>query len=395
MAEALVLGEWTFDSATRRLTRVGDERRLSPKAAGVLAALAESPGQVWSRDALMEKIWPDVTVSEEVLTHAIAEIRRGLCDDARKPRFLETVHKSGYRLMRSTVGSRAGAESAGSDPELYAAYLTARDLYERGGVVNMLAAIVGFESVLREAPTNLLARVGLAKALTFIDCLHPVDFNAVLDQCEKAHRTASNSAEVLAAEGFARSVSGEVIEGARRLAAAIALDPNSAEMHYLFGRACMAGLRLEAALPMLHRAAALRADDFHSLILCGKLLQMMGEDEKARRYYRSALTRIECRLEVQPDDFRALCGRVRVFVQLGRREDVHGTMEALATHSDPLHYSFACSLALTGANDDALDILEQLVEGGWRYRAWLDRDPDFAALRTTRRYRRLAASTRA
>jgi DNA-binding winged helix-turn-helix (wHTH) protein len=391
MIKAFALGDWTFDTTSRRLLRGSDERRLSPKAAHVLSALADSPGQVWSRDALMEKVWPNVTVSEEVLTHAIAEIRRALSDSARKPRFLETVHKSGYRLLQATSASAADA-GTGCDLELYATYLKALDLYERGGVGNTRAAIVLFESILERAPDFLLARVGLAKALTFVDCLYPVDFRAALDQCEKARKAAPNSAEALAADGFARSASGDFAEGARRITAAVTLNPESAEAHYLFGRACMAMLRLDAALPALHRAAVLRADDFYAIVLCGKLLQMTGETEKALGYYRRALGRIEARLEVQADDYRALCGKVRCLTQLGRHEDATRAMERVTGHDDPLHYALACSLAQTGAHGDALEVLEQIVESGWRYRHWLGCDPDFAALRGTRRYQRLAAS---
>ncbi|MGZ8283840.1 MAG: winged helix-turn-helix domain-containing protein, partial [Allosphingosinicella sp.] len=68
----LTIGNWSFDPASRALRRRGTERRLTPKASGVLQALAETPRQVWSRDALLERVWPDVIVGEEVLTHAIA-----------------------------------------------------------------------------------------------------------------------------------------------------------------------------------------------------------------------------------------------------------------------------------------------------------------------------------
>src|SRR5262245_10870176 len=104
----LKIGEFLFDPSTRRVFRGHDERRLSPKAASVLLALAETPGQVWSRDALLERVWPTVTVGEEVLTHAIAELRRALHDDFRSPRYLQTVHKSGYRLLLGTENVHDG-----------------------------------------------------------------------------------------------------------------------------------------------------------------------------------------------------------------------------------------------------------------------------------------------
>ncbi len=95
----LNIGAWIFEPASRRLVAGRTERRLSPKAAHILAALAETPRQVWSRDALLERVWPRVHVGEEVLTHAIAELRKALGDDFRRPAYVETVHKSGYRLL--------------------------------------------------------------------------------------------------------------------------------------------------------------------------------------------------------------------------------------------------------------------------------------------------------
>src|SRR5688572_11366928 len=94
----IIIGQWTFDPATRRLLAGGEERRISPKASDVLEALATSAPQVWSRDALLERVWPGVIVGEEVLTHAIAELRRNLGDDFRNPLHIETIHKRGYRL---------------------------------------------------------------------------------------------------------------------------------------------------------------------------------------------------------------------------------------------------------------------------------------------------------
>ena len=86
--------------------RAGGAPALSPKAADVLEALAEMPERVWSRDALLERVWPRVIVGEEVLTHAIAEVRAGLGDDFRAPHIIETVYKRGYRLKCAVKRAR-------------------------------------------------------------------------------------------------------------------------------------------------------------------------------------------------------------------------------------------------------------------------------------------------
>lgn len=103
----LEIGDWLVDPATRRISRGETARRVSPKAAQVLSMLAEAAGGVVSRKELLDRAWPEVTVGEEVLTQAIAELRRAFQDSARAPLFIETVHKAGYRLLAPV--RRAGA----------------------------------------------------------------------------------------------------------------------------------------------------------------------------------------------------------------------------------------------------------------------------------------------
>ena len=97
------LGDWLVDPATRQLSREteqgSDRVRLVPKAMAVLVALHEAGGQVLSREALMEAVWPEVTVGEEVLTRAIADLRKALGDSRQQPRYIQTVQKTGYRLL--------------------------------------------------------------------------------------------------------------------------------------------------------------------------------------------------------------------------------------------------------------------------------------------------------
>ena len=107
------LGIWRVDPLGRRLTHTRDQARppvrLSNKANGVLMTLVEAEGQVVTRDNLMDSVWPDVVVGEEVLTHAIAELRRALGDTPRRPSYIETIHKAGYRLL-APVTRQNGAE---------------------------------------------------------------------------------------------------------------------------------------------------------------------------------------------------------------------------------------------------------------------------------------------
>lgn len=102
------------DPDTRIVRRDDVSVRISPKAMQVLQTLRQADGAVLSRQDLLARVWPDVTVGEEVLTHAIAEIRKALGDTPRNARIVETVHKAGYRLLvtAETVSKPAPAPAA-------------------------------------------------------------------------------------------------------------------------------------------------------------------------------------------------------------------------------------------------------------------------------------------
>ena len=115
------LGTWRIDPDARELTDGARTRRLTPKAMQVLLELAAAGGRVVSRDDLLDRAWPGVIVGEESLTHAIAELRGALDDPARAPRLIETVRKSGYRLLAvpETAPPRAPDETAVFDPQTH------------------------------------------------------------------------------------------------------------------------------------------------------------------------------------------------------------------------------------------------------------------------------------
>jgi len=73
--------------------------RLEPKVMQVLVLLAEHAGQVVAKERLIHTVWPDTFVTDDVLTRAISELRRVFGDDAKESRFIQTIPKSGYRLI--------------------------------------------------------------------------------------------------------------------------------------------------------------------------------------------------------------------------------------------------------------------------------------------------------
>src|ERR1700730_13394627 len=73
--------------------------RLTPKALALLSFMAERPGEVNTKEELFGAVWPEVTVGDAALVTCIQELRRALGDDARRPRYIETLHRRGYRFI--------------------------------------------------------------------------------------------------------------------------------------------------------------------------------------------------------------------------------------------------------------------------------------------------------
>jgi DNA-binding winged helix-turn-helix (wHTH) protein/predicted ATPase len=84
------------------LSRGTQEVHLTPKALVLLRVLAGRAGQVVTKSELLQEVWPRVVVTEASLTTCIQELRIALQDDARQPRYIETVHRRGYRFLGRT-----------------------------------------------------------------------------------------------------------------------------------------------------------------------------------------------------------------------------------------------------------------------------------------------------
>lgn len=97
--EVLVAGPCRLDLRDERLWINGAPVVLGGKSLGLLRALMLRPQVLVTKDDLFDAVWPGVTVSESVLTTAAKEVRKALGDDARRPRFVETVHGRGYRFL--------------------------------------------------------------------------------------------------------------------------------------------------------------------------------------------------------------------------------------------------------------------------------------------------------
>ena len=99
-----------FKPRTGELWQASGMVRLPPRTADVLALLAERPQELVTKEELFARVWQGRVVGDESLTTCIRELRRALEDDARKPRYIETCHRRGYRLIVPATRSAAGGQ---------------------------------------------------------------------------------------------------------------------------------------------------------------------------------------------------------------------------------------------------------------------------------------------
>ncbi|MEM8961487.1 MAG: protein kinase [Acidobacteriota bacterium] len=92
-------GEWHVHPELNTLRGAETTERVEPRSMAVLMELARRAGEVCSRQELLDAVWGEAFVTEEVLSHAVWTLRRALGDSSRQPRFIQTVPRRGYRLI--------------------------------------------------------------------------------------------------------------------------------------------------------------------------------------------------------------------------------------------------------------------------------------------------------
>lgn len=111
LLQGFYLGDFFIEPLKGKVVGKGTAAHLPPKAAEVLLCLASSPGELVSREDLIECVWGAGHGSAETLSHAVSEIRHALGDRADKPAFIQTLPRRGYRLVVEPVLAAADTES--------------------------------------------------------------------------------------------------------------------------------------------------------------------------------------------------------------------------------------------------------------------------------------------
>jgi DNA-binding winged helix-turn-helix (wHTH) protein len=174
---ALSFGPFRLDFRSGQLLRGGDPVPLRPKTWSVLHYLAERPGELVSKREILDAVWPEVTVTEEVVRKSINELRAALGDSTETPRLIETVPRRGFRLIAEMQVPGSGAMVAGfgkDEPETRNQRPETPLFVGRAEELQWLTAALEKARVGERRCVFLTGEAGIGKTAlvgTFLDCL--------------------------------------------------------------------------------------------------------------------------------------------------------------------------------------------------------------------------------
>lgn len=158
--EGILVGDWLVEPSLNQISSAGKCARLEPKAMQVLLCLAQQPGKVLSKEQLICSVWPDAFVTDQVLTHAIWQLRRALGGESGEPKFIQTIPRGGYRLV-------APVRPAPPVPQPALAALAAAEPQAEGGSIKgeNVAALAPLRRHPQAVALGLIAMLTVAAAL--------------------------------------------------------------------------------------------------------------------------------------------------------------------------------------------------------------------------------------
>src|SRR5215813_9069462 len=265
--ETFHFDEFTLEVRERRLLRGGDVVRLAPKAYDVLVALVRQQGHLVTKEELLTRLWPGSFVEEGSLNVHVSALRKALGEDARRPTFIETVARSGYRFIAAvrfdSEDEKPLAPSAVARPvELYELVGRGRAHLLSGSYFELPGAVDAFRSAIEIDPTYAPAHAGLARAR----CVQ-ARFRVV------PHEEAFTEAKASALR-------------------ALAMDSASADAQVALGTVLfLSEWDWTAAARSLQRALEINPDHSEALLQYGSLQETIGRLDDGLRCKQQALAR--------------------------------------------------------------------------------------------------------
>lgn len=350
MRDDFRIHEWLVQPELNVINSKDSSARIEPRVMEVLVYLAKNADQVVTKDTLMQTIWGGRFVTEEVITTSIFELRRALGDDARNPRFIQTIPKKGYRLIAPVIfteeqttadQSSVGVESKPNDsvprssrlwktaaagatlmmflalivlkttlwpltvsnngrldartvnPQAIESYTKGRDLWARRNEDALKKAIKQFEHAIQLDPNYALAYTGLADSYIMLETQNYLRREEAGPAAKAAALTALQMDESLA-EAHASlalvklSYDWDWSGAEQEFKRAIALNPNYAMAHNWYSQYLLAAGRTDECLREIKMASDLDPRSLAIRMTAGLIYVRLRQYDKAAEEFRRA-----------------------------------------------------------------------------------------------------------
>jgi TolB-like protein len=217
-ADIVSFGTFEVNLRTGELRKRGIRIALQDQPLRILAALLERPGEVVTREELCRRLWPEGTFVdfEHSLNAAVRRLRLTLGDEAEIPRFIETLHKRGYRFIALNELFRPATLAARMSPATIAHIVRKRARL----AVLPFGPFDGFTEGLTEEAITQLAQ----------SCPNNIGVIA-RTSVERAHREGGGAAEIARALSADYLVEGSVRREGDRLRITAQLIDSQEETH--------------------------------------------------------------------------------------------------------------------------------------------------------------------
>jgi DNA-binding winged helix-turn-helix (wHTH) protein len=128
-------GDFEFDETSMQLRREGSIVSINGQCLELLTLLLDHPGQLVTREEIRRALWPDSTVDfEHSVDVLVSRLRTALGDDGKSGRYIQTVPKKGYRLVK-----HVRSEPSANEPPTI---VNRTRIFVRYALVAVLAAVL-------------------------------------------------------------------------------------------------------------------------------------------------------------------------------------------------------------------------------------------------------------
>ncbi len=310
----------------------------------------------------------------------------------------EEIAKNIVRALQVTLSPQekgALQKSPTRHVQAYDYYLRGRSYYYRYGRHDIEFALQFFARATELDPGYALAYAGLADCWSFI-YRYSERKPLVREQAETASRRAvelaPDSAQAQASSAVALSIGGHKEEAERGFEAAIRLDPGLFEAWYFYARHAFVCGEIEKAARLYEEAITIRPGDYQAPLLVAQIYDALGRSEDGRASRRRGVALVEERIDLHPDDARAIYMGANGLVALGEKQrglEWASRAKAIAPDEPMVLYNLGCIYSLAGELDESLNCLERAVDHGLTQKGWFEHDSNLDPLRQLPRFKSL------